>query len=83
MGRLPLVVIGHGNGHNFQWYDHIGNHLASYGYVVVSVANNTGPGPDSAATTELGHIDAFLDQAEAGAIASGALVGHIDSIASC
>src|SRR5206468_3932672 len=38
-----------------------------------------GPGPDSAATTELGHIDAFLDQAEAGAIASGALVGHIDS----
>jgi hypothetical protein len=79
MGRLPLVVLGHGNGHNFQWYDHIGNHLASYGYIVVSVANNTGPDPDHAATTELGHTDAFLDQAEAGAIAGGALVGHVDS----
>jgi hypothetical protein len=79
MGKLPLVMIGHGNGHNFTWYGHIGNHLASYGYVVVSLANNTGPGPDSAATTELGHTDAFLDQAEAGMIAGGALVGHIDS----
>lgn len=79
MGKLPLVVIGHGNGHNFQWYDHIGNHLASYGYIVVSHANNTGPGPTSAALTTLGHTDAFLDQAEAGAIASGALVGHIDA----
>ncbi len=79
MGRLPLVLIGHGNGHMFTWYDHIGNHLASYGYIVVSVANNTGPGPDSAATTELGHLDAFLDQAESGAIAGGALVGHVDS----
>jgi hypothetical protein len=79
MGQLPLVVIGHGNGHNFEWYDHIGNHLASYGYVVMSHANNTGPGPDSAATTTLGHTDAFLDQAEAGAIAGGALVGHVDS----
>ena len=79
MGKLPLVMVGHGNGHNFQWYGHIGNHLASYGYVVVSLANNTGPGPDSAATTELGHTDAFLDQAEAGAIAGGTLVGHVDS----
>src|SRR5713101_10209523 len=78
MGRRPLVVVGHGNGHNFQWYGHIGRHLASYGYVVVSIANNTGPGPDSAADTTLGHTDAFLDQAEAGAIAGGALVGHID-----
>ncbi len=61
MGTLPLVVIGHGNGHNFQWYDHLGNHLASYGYVVMSHANNTGPGPDSAALTSLGHTDAFID----------------------
>lgn len=79
MGRRPLVVVGHGNGHNFQWYDHIGNHLASYGYVVVSIANNTGPGPNSAADTTLGHTDAFIDQAEAGTIAGGALVGHIDT----
>lgn len=79
MGRLPLVVIGHGNGHQYVWYDHIGNHLASYGYVVMSHQNNTGPGPNSAATTTLGHTDAFIDQAEAGAIEGGALVGHIDA----
>jgi hypothetical protein len=79
MGRVPLVMIGHGNGHQYTWYGHIGNHLASYGYIVVSLKNNTGPGPGSAATTELGHTDAFLDQAEAGAIAGGALVGHVDS----
>lgn len=78
MGKLPLVVVSHGNGHNFQWYDHIGNHLASYGYVVMSHANHTGPGPFTASTTTLGHTDAFLDQAEAGAIAGGALVGHLD-----
>ncbi|HEX7137042.1 MAG TPA: hypothetical protein VF219_04320, partial [Vicinamibacterales bacterium] len=79
MGQLPLVLVGHGNGHLYTWYGHIGNHLASYGYIVVSIANNTGPGPDFAATTELGHLDAFLDQAQAGAIAGGALVGHVDS----
>ena len=78
MGKLPIVIIGHGNGHNFQWYDHIGKHLASYGYVVMSHGNDTIPGPASAATTTLGHTDAFIDQAEAGAIAGGALVGHID-----
>lgn len=79
MGKRPLVVVGHGNGHDFHWYGHIGNHLASYGYVVVSIANNTVPGPNSAADTTLGHTDAFLDQAEAGAIAGGALVGHLDT----
>jgi predicted dienelactone hydrolase len=79
MGKLPIVVLGHGNGHNFQWYDHIGNHLASYGYVVVSHGNDTGPGSNSAASTTLGHTDAFINQAEAGAIAGGQLVGHIDA----
>lgn len=79
MGKVPLVVVGHGNGHDFHWYGHIGNHLASYGYVVVSIANDTGPGPNSAANTTLGHTDAFIDQAEAGAIAGGALVGHVDA----
>src|SRR6185436_19731769 len=29
MGQLPVVVVSHGNGHNYTWYDHIGNHLAS------------------------------------------------------
>ena len=79
MGQLPIIIISHGNGHNYQWYDHIGNHMASYGYIVMSHNNNTGPGPNSAATTTLGHTDAFIDQAEAGAIAGGALVGHLDT----
>ena len=42
--------MSHGNGHNYQWYDHIGRHLASYGYVVMSHENNTGPGSDAAST---------------------------------
>jgi hypothetical protein len=79
MGRLPIVIISRGNGHDFRWYDHIGNHLASHGYVVMSHDNNTEPGPEFAATTTLGHTDAFLDQAQAGAIAGGALAGHLDS----
>ncbi|HEY6125834.1 MAG TPA: hypothetical protein VIV63_14380, partial [Steroidobacteraceae bacterium] len=79
MGQLPLVVIGHGNGHQHTWYDHIGNHLASYGYIVISIDNDTGPGPISASITQLGHTDAFIDQAEAGVLAGGALAGHVDS----
>ncbi len=78
LGQQPLVIIGHGNGHQFDWYDHIGTHLASYGYVVMSLDNDTGPGPSFAAITQLGHTDAFIEQAELGTIASGDLVGHVD-----
>lgn len=79
LGQLPLVIIGHGNGHQYDWYDHIGNHLASYGYIVMSHANNTGPGPVSASTTTLGHTDAFIAAATAGTIPGGAaLAGHVD-----
>ncbi len=79
MGQLPLIIISRGNGHNYQWYDHIGNHLASYGYIVMSHDNNTEPGVQTAATTTLGHTDAFIDQVAAGVIAGGALVGHLDT----
>jgi hypothetical protein len=80
MGQLPLVVISHGNGHNYQWYDHIGNHLASYGYIVMSHANDTGPGPVNASTTTLGHTDAFIDQVAAGAIPGGAAMAtHLNA----
>jgi hypothetical protein len=81
MGLLPIVIISRGNGHNFQWYDHIGNHLASYGYVVMSHDNNTEPGTgeDTASLTTLGHTDAFIAMAAGGTIAGGALVGHIDT----
>jgi hypothetical protein len=72
MTPRPLVVVGHGGGHNYTWYDHIGHHLASYGYIVMSHQN--GPGiPDETR----GHTDAFLDQQDQ--IAGGALNGKIDA----
>jgi len=81
MGRLPIVIISRGNGHDFRWYDHIGNHLASYGYVVMSHDNNTEPGDGTgtAMLTTLGHTDAFIAMADGGTIAGGSLVGHIDA----
>ncbi len=76
LGLLPLVVVSHGNGHNYTWYDHIGFHLASWGYVVMSHTNNTGPGPETAATTTLRNTNHFLANLET--IAGGALDGHVD-----
>ena len=57
---LHLVVVSHGNGHNYQWYDHIGNHLASWGYVVMSHENNTQPGIFTASTTTLNNTEFLL-----------------------
>ncbi len=76
-GRYPLVVISHGNGHCFDWYDFLGRHLASYGYVVMSHDNNTGPGIETASTTTLKFTDKILlNQAT---LHGGVLDGHIDS----
>ena len=74
---VPLIVVGHGNGHWYEDYDHIGNHLASHGYVVMSHMNNTGPGSLFAADTTLQHTDALLDQL--GVVAGGVLAGRIDT----
>lgn len=76
MGELPLVVISHGNGHNYQWYDHIGYHLASYGFIVMSHQNNTVPGVNSAAVTTRTNTDYFLGNLDI--IQGGALDGHVD-----
>ncbi len=75
LGLLPVMVVSHGNGHNFQWYDHIGNHMASYGYVVMSHTNNTGPGIDAASDTTLINTDSFF--ANLDIIAGGALENHV------
>lgn len=77
MGQLPLIVISHGNGHNYQWYDHLGEHMASYGYVVMSHQNNTQPGIETASTTTLTNTDYFLGNLAS--IQGGALNGHIDA----
>jgi hypothetical protein len=77
MGKLPLVVMSHGNGHNYQWYDHLGTHLASYGYVLMSHENNTGPGVEFAATTTLSNTDAFINNLAT--IGGGVLLNHVDT----
>jgi hypothetical protein len=76
LGALPLIVVSHGNGHNYQWYDHIGYHMASWGYVVMSHANNTRPGIETASTSTLHNTNLFLGSLET--IAGGALAGHVD-----
>ncbi len=73
---LPLVVISHGNGHDYTWYDYLGEHLASHGYVVMAHQNNTGPGIETASTTTLTNTDYFLGALEL--IGDGALAGHVD-----
>ncbi|MCZ6597590.1 MAG: hypothetical protein O7B99_08130, partial [Planctomycetota bacterium] len=75
-GTLPLVVVSHGNGHNYQWYDHIGEHLASYGYIVMSHQNNTGPGIEIASGTTLSNTDYFLNNLAT--IDSGSMLGKVD-----
>ncbi len=76
LSDVPIVIISHGNGHNYQWYDHLGNHLASYGYVVMSHENNTMPGVMTASTTTLTNTDFFLGNLAT--IAGGALLGKVD-----
>jgi dienelactone hydrolase len=68
--RVPLVVVSHGNGHDLTWYDHIGTHLASWGFVVTSHRNNTEPGIEAASVTThenteylLANLDTMVDGA--------------------
>jgi hypothetical protein len=76
LGALPVVIVSHGNGHDYTWYDHIGYHLASYGYIVMSHQNNTMPGVETASTTTLTNTEYLLSHLPT--IAGGALVNHVD-----
>jgi hypothetical protein len=69
-------VVSHGNGHDYRWYNHIGEHMASYGYVVMSHSNNTQPGIETASITTIDNTDHFLGNL--GVIAGGALDGLVD-----
>lgn len=71
---MPLVAISHGNGHDYTWYDYLGEHLASHGYVVMSHRNNTGPGPISASVTTWENTEAFLAN-----LPGSALDGEVDT----
>lgn len=77
----PLVVVTHGWSYNHTYYDYIGEHLASYGYIVVlHEADVQDGGPEAtlaAARTTLENTDDVLvNQATIG---GGVLDGHIDA----
>ena len=74
---LPLVVISHGNTFQYTWYDYLQEHLASYGYVVMSHENNTGAGIDAASQTTLENTAYFLENLDS--IAGGVFAGHVDA----
>jgi dienelactone hydrolase len=80
MDALPLVVVTHGWSYEYTHYDYIGQHLASYGYVVmVHEANVQDGGPaatHAAATTTLENTEYLL--ANLATIGGGVLDGHVD-----
>ncbi len=73
VGPLPIVVIVHGGGHDYRWYDYLQEQLSSWGWVSISVQNDfsgTGNRP-------LQHTDALIG--EQATIAGGVLNGLLDS----
>ena len=74
---LPLIVISHGNGHQYVWYDFLQQHLASHGFVVMCNENDTQPGIETASTSTYLHTDAFLGSLDT--IGGGVLQGQIDT----
>ncbi|NEO88667.1 MAG: hypothetical protein F6J87_31225, partial [Spirulina sp. SIO3F2] len=72
-GPLPIVIIIHGGGHDYRWYDYLQNHLSSWGWVSISISNDfSGSGQHV-----LRQTDALI--AEQSTIAGGVLNGLIDS----
>ncbi len=77
MGQLPLIAIAHGGGHSYTWYGHIGQHMASYGYIVMAHQTNNGPGIETSSNTVLSNTDYIIGNQSV--IGGGVLDGHIDS----
>ncbi len=75
MKPRPLIVISHGAGHKYTWYNHLGEFLASYGYIVMTHQNDAFAARKF--TLVINHTDALLDIADT--VADGALAGKIDS----
>ena len=77
LGPRPLVVISHGNGHSYDWYDYLGQHLASWGYVVMAHENDTQPGIETASTSTLTNTEWFLTHLDQ--VGGGTLVDLVDA----
>ncbi len=73
---VPVVIISHGNGQQYVWYDYMHDHFASHGWVVMSHQNDTVPGIETASSTTLRHTDYFYGNLDV--IAGGVLDGRID-----
>jgi hypothetical protein len=74
--NVPVVIISHGNGQQYIWYDYMHDLFASHGWVVMSHQNNTGPGIEACSETQLRHTDYFFGNLAT--IAGGALDGKLD-----
>ncbi|UYV11595.1 MAG: hypothetical protein NCW75_09825 [Phycisphaera sp.] len=74
---LPLIIVSHGNGHDYRWYDFLQQHLASHGFIVMCNQNDTQPGIETASTSTYLHTDAFLGSLDT--IGGGVLQGQVDT----
>jgi hypothetical protein len=74
--NVPVVIIAHGNGQDYRWYDYMHDHFASHGWGVMSHQNDTVPGIETASETILRHTDYFWGNL--GTIAGGVLNGRLD-----
>ncbi len=76
---FPLVVFCHANGYQFSWYSDFCDHLASWGYVVLTIDVDTGGylGSRDAAIAMISDADELIrNQA---VVAGGRLAGRIDA----
>ncbi len=80
LDEQPLVVISHGWTHEYTFYNYLGYHLASYGYVVISHRNEVGNGgaaaTETASQTALQNIDEFFTVQND--LAGGLLTGKVN-----
>lgn len=78
---MPLIVISHGVSHRYDAYDYLEHHLASNGFVVMSLQNTaetTDASPSEIADQVLVHVDAFLKT-----ISDPNCSSHLDTTQTC
>jgi hypothetical protein len=78
--ELPLIVISHGWTHEYTYYDYLGAHMATYGYIVMSHRNDVGSGnpagTQSASLSLIANVDDLI--ANQSALFDGVLNGKMD-----